>query len=518
MLRNPTIIDKMRPFSGNQFLVLLLLAAPALALAAGVKDFGAKGDGISDDTAAVQAAIDACAKQGEPLVFPAGTFLTGTIRLHSHTEIELSAKAVWKGIPMVDAYPLQQVSLAGGAKTVSRRALIFAQDAERIVIRGHGTIDGNGSHEAFRDGIANSPARPYGLWIVRGRDIRIEGIHLRNSAFWMQHYAECDHLRISGIRVFNHANLNNDGLDIDDCHDVVVSDSVFDSTDDALCMKSEGGRGVSDVVITNCLLASHADAIKLGTASHGGFRRIAINNIVIRPSAADRVGHPLQVKGGLAGIDLMSTDGGTLEDIVIQNVVMDGVETPLVIKLGNRWTTSDKTMPGAGAARAFVTEENPADAPRATDGSVRNVRIAHVVARRSGPIPSSITGYPGHPVENITLNDVLIEVEGGSPACDQPVLENSSSYPYNRMFGRELPAYAFFIRHAANVCLRDVQVKTIAPDGRRAVAIEDATVTLDNVEIVNSGGLARGPVLVDRPGAVRLLGVSTGLKVDTVSP
>jgi len=487
-----------------------LLLVSAMALAGNIRDFGAKGDGSTDDTTAIQTAIDTCSANGEKLIFPAGTFLTGTVFLRSNTAIELTTKAVWKGIGRVDAYPMQRPRGFGGRMISAWRAMIYAEDVENVSIGGQGTIDGNGGHAALHTGSRNSPDRPFGLWIIRGRDIRIEAVQMRHSAFWMQHYEQCDHVRITGIRVFNHANLNNDGVDLTDCHDVIVSDAEIDSSDDALCIKSHGERGASDMVISNCVLASHADAFKMGTASVGGFRRITANNLVIRPSAADHIEHPLKVKGGLAGIDLMSTDGGTLEDIVIQNVVMDGVETPVVIKLGDRWAKGGRPDEARGSAR----EGGP---PRTTAGVVRNVLIGHVVARRSGPIPSSITGYPGHCVENITLSDMLIEIEGGSPATDLKVPENSGRYPYNRIFGQKLPAHSFFVRHAKNVQFRDVQVKTIAPDQRPAFIFEDATGTLDNVDIVNHGGQGIAPVLVDKAGAIGLRGVSRGLKVQVRS-
>jgi hypothetical protein len=486
-----------------------LLLVPAMALAGNVRDFGAKGDGSTDDTTAIQTAIDTCSANGEKLIFPAGTFLTGTVYLRSNTAIELTAKAVWKGIGRVDAYPMQRPRGFGGRMISAWRAMIYAEDVENVVISGQGTIDGNGGHAAFPKA-PNSSDRPFGMWIVRGQDIRVEGIQMRNSALWMQHYQECDHVRITGIHVFNHANLNNEGVDLTDCHDVIVSDAEIDSSDDALCLKSHGERGVSDVVISNCVLASHADAFKMGTASRGGFRRITVNNLIIRPSAADPIEHPLKVKGGLAGIDLMSTDGGTLEDIVIQNVVMDGLETPLVIKLGDRWAKAGRPAEARGSAR----EGDPA---RSAAGVVRNVFIGHVVARRSGPIPSSITGYPGHCVENITLSDMLIEIEGGSPATDLKVPENSGRYPYNRTFGQKLPAHAFFVRHAKNVQFRDVQAKTIAPDQRPGFVFEDATGTLDNVDIVNDGGQGNPPVRVDKAGAIALSGGSRGLKVQVRS-
>ncbi len=211
-----------------------LLLAPIATRAASVADYGARGDGATDDTSAVQKAVDACAAAGEKLVFPAGTFLTGTIVLRDNTAIELSAKAVWKGIARVDAYPMQRPDGFAGRTHAAWRAMLYAEGADHISIGGAGTLDCNGGAPVFAKTPEN-PDRPFGLWFVRCRNIRIEGIQMRASAHWMQNYLECDRIRIDGIRVFNHVNLNNDGLDLTDCRDVIVSGARIDSTTTRWC-------------------------------------------------------------------------------------------------------------------------------------------------------------------------------------------------------------------------------------------------------------------------------------------
>lgn len=481
------------------YFILSVPGLTARAESASVMNFGAKGDGITDDTKAIQVAVDKSSEKGEKLIFPEGTFMTGTVYLRSNTTIELTAKAVWKGIGRVDVYPVQHPVGLNGKTAGNRGAMIFAEGVENISISGQGLIYGNGGHQSFQSGIADSPDRPFGIWIVRSKNILIDGIQMQNSAYWMQNYVDCDHVRITGIRVFNHANLNNDGLDITDCHNVIVSDCEIDSSDDALVPKSHSERCVSDLVVSNCILASHAHCFKLGTASVGGFRRITVNNLVLRSSLADHIVHQAKVKGGESGIELLSSDGGILEDITIRNVVMDGQETPFCIKLGNRWEKQKGDLTGKNA------------------GIIRNIFIGGVIVRHAGPIPSSITGYPGHSVENITFSDMMIEIEGGLPAYDNPVPENSGNYPFNRIFGPKLPAYAFFVRHARNVRFQNIQVRTIAADERRAFLFEDATGVLENVEIANKGGDYRGSVLVDRTGAIDLLGSGNNLKVDIAS-
>ncbi len=386
---------------------------------ASVFDFGAKGDGITDDTEAIQRAIDVCSANGTKLVFPAGTFMTGAVFLRSNISIELSAKAVWKAIGKTELFPVQYPVRQDGSQMLSWSAMIFGKDIENVRISGNGVIDGSGNHPAFGTSRGDKQ-RPFGIWIIRGRNISMEGFHLRNTAFWGMHFDECDHLKLTGLNLYNHSNLNNDGIDISDCHDVIISDCVIDSS-----------------------------------------------------------------------------DGGILEDIVIQNVVMDGVETPISIKLGDRWVRGHN-MP---------TSILGAEAP----GVVRNIFISNVIARNSGPIPSLITGYPDHYVENIKLSDIFIEVEGGLPAHDVIVPENSSAYPVNRMFGLKNPAYGFFIRNVKNVQLRNVQMVTQNPDDRRAIIFENATGIIENIDIENSGGQGRPSLLVDNTEALTLRGDNSGV-------
>jgi polygalacturonase len=177
----------------------------------------------------------------------------------------------------VEAYPMQHPAGGGGRRVRPWRAFIYGEDVENLVIGGTGLIHGNGEDPAFGKKL-DDPNRPFGLWIVRGRNLRVEGVEMRSSAFWMQNYEDCDHVRISGIRVFNHANLNDDGLDLTDCQNVIVSDAEIDSTDDALCLKSHGNRGTPDVVIGNCVLATHASAFKMGTASVGHTIGFSVGN------------------------------------------------------------------------------------------------------------------------------------------------------------------------------------------------------------------------------------------------
>ncbi|RZM28201.1 MAG: hypothetical protein EOO88_09900 [Pedobacter sp.] len=220
-----------------------------------ITDYGARA-GSADNATSIQKAIDKATIEGGTVIVPAGIFITGTIQLKSNVTLQLNKNAVLKGIANKAAYPSIRIAYQAHSTTgQTGYALIFASKAQNISIIGEGTIDGNGEDPIFDSKSNPNTMRPYGLLIESCRNITISGIKMQHSAMWMQRYVNCDFLKITGVTVFNHANWNNDGVDIDDCHNVVISDCIIDADDDALCFKSEGDRGVKNVVVTNCILA-----------------------------------------------------------------------------------------------------------------------------------------------------------------------------------------------------------------------------------------------------------------------
>ncbi|MEE9460416.1 MAG: glycoside hydrolase, partial [Bacteroidales bacterium] len=188
-------------------------------------------------------------------------------------------------------------------------------------------------------------------------------------------------------------------------------------------------------------------------------------NCVIKPSA-DEV--PIFGKrNGISGISLEIVDGGVMDGITISNISMDGPEVPIFIRLGNR------------ARKHFPEAETPAV------GQLSNVLISQVIARNTGKTGCAITGIPGYPVKNIKLSNMILEFAGGvkDPVNPADVPELEDLYPEATMFG-ELPAYAFFIRHAENISLSDITTITLDPDMRKPVLIQD----VKEITITNAPG------------------------------
>jgi len=203
------------------------------------------------------------------------------LTLKSNVTLFINTGSTLKAVADQDEFQLVQSSVISRMDVVPWKAFIRADSQQNITICGGGTIDASGDAASFRDGVENSPNRPYGLCIINCEKVVVEDLYLRSSAFWMQRYLQCSGVRLSKLNVFNHANKNNDGIDVDSSNDVIISDCIIDSSDDGICIKSEGEAPVKNIVVTNCIVASHASALKLGTGSVGGFENIAFSNIVV---------------------------------------------------------------------------------------------------------------------------------------------------------------------------------------------------------------------------------------------
>ncbi|RJP22609.1 MAG: glycoside hydrolase family 28 protein [Candidatus Omnitrophota bacterium] len=415
------------------------------------KEYGAVGDGETKDTIAIQKAIDAAADAGGGTVFfPPGKYLSGTLFLKNNITLYLENGAVLLGSVDADDFPLTIPAFRSYTDKYVRQSLIFGEHLRDVAIVGKGTIDGQGAAFRWKEYLN----RPYNIRLISCSNVLIEGIRLRNSPMWMQHYLDCDHVTIRGIRVENHVTYNNDGIDIDCCRNVVISDCVIDSDDDALCLKSTADRPTENVTITNCILSSHCNALKMGTESNGGFRNISISNCSIQSSY--KTESIYGVGRGLAGIALEIVDGGEMDRIAISNIAMRGVKTPIFLRLGNR-------------ARPFKE-----DMPKPKMGAMRNIHISNVVATDVDKIGCSITGLPDHPIENVTLNNIRITFDGGGTNEEAYAIvpEKPDSYPESTMFG-VLPAYGFYCRHGKGLRFNQIDLDWKENDLRPALICED---------------------------------------------
>lgn len=278
--RAPLLSGKSRFLSIALLTALFVGASVLVAADYPITDFGAIADAPTLATEAVQEAIDTCsAAGGGRVVIPTGSFTIGTIRLKDGVTLHLQKGAFLYGSPEIADYIPIKPDYVALRTRVETRQLIFAEGVENIGITGEGVLDGQGA--AFEPISGNEGiTRPHLIQMINCRNVTIKGITMRNSGAWMQHYLACENLQVEGIRVFNHANKNNDGLDIDGCRNVTVSNVIIDSDDDAIVLKSTSGAICENVAISNVVVSSHCNGLKLGTESNGGFRNIVFSNWV----------------------------------------------------------------------------------------------------------------------------------------------------------------------------------------------------------------------------------------------
>ena len=421
-----------------------------------VTDFGAKSDTTVVSTDAVQQCIDRCsADGGGRVVVPAGDYVIGTIILRSNVHLHLELGATLYGSTELRDYRRVKSGYKSLRTHTETIQLVYADSVENVTIDGYGTIDGRG--RVF----------PKLSWNDEG----ITRPHLLRF--------------IQSLKVLNRNNYNNDALDLDGCHDVIVSDVIADSDDDGITLKSTSPRLCEDVTIQNCIVSSHCNAVKLGTETNGGFRNIAIRGIVVKPSSDQSsrfFGRPI----GTSALSLEIVDGGVMENVSVSDLTVTGTESPIFVRLGHRgrgWTFSKS------GASAFVSQSVSGGNEGATKsqkpdsvetvGRMRGIYINNVHVRDAGSYGCSITGLPGHPVEDVHVSDVTVYQRGGIKeeqltAIRQALAdEKAAEYPEATMWG-PLPAKGFYVRHGRGVKFDRVRTYTEEADARPEFVREDA--------------------------------------------
>ena len=441
--------------------ILLLGSTPAISKSYSIIDYGAKGDGKFINTTAIQSAIDAAALAGGGTVcIPAGTWLTGTITFKSNITLLLDAGAILLGSTNLKDYPSHIPSYRSYTDNYTERSLIYAEKCKNIAILGRGEINGQGG----KFPIERHPykIRPYLLRFIECANLIVRDITIKNSPMWVQHYLSCENVIIDGITVdSHHSNLNNDGIDIDSCDKVRITNSFIYSEDDAIVLKSTSNRPCKNVTVMNCILSSNeSNAFKCGTESNGGFQNITVSNCTIYDTRK-------------SGIALEMVDGGLFDRVIISNIVMDNTNNPIFIRLGNRARPYKEGMEKPGM------------------GSMKNIIISNVIATNTGKynkpdllgfqrktasplIGSSILGLPGYDIENVTLENIRIEWPGGGSLQDANIdpPEDPDNYPEYSNFGIT-PSYGFFCRHVKNLKIYNLHMTFNQTDHRPALVVDD---------------------------------------------
>ncbi len=427
-------------FLASLFLPACLWAAPGQV----VELSGAVGDGATLNTVALQSAIDACSAAGGGILhFPAGRYLTGTLQLKDNVTLHLDADATILGSTNAADYRNLDPFIDGTGSQMGY-ALIVAVGAHHVGLEGPGTLDGQG--RAVKAAQAHYDIRPFLVRWVKCQDITVQDVHLINSGAWTMNFFQSQNATVTGVTIRSLGLVNNDGIDLDSCAQVDLKGCTINSGDDAICLKATSPAPCQDITAEDCQLQTHCNGIKLGTESLGDFTRIRVSHCQL---------HDVQ----LAGIALYSVDGAHLTDVTISNITMERVTVPISIRLGAR-------------LKVFRAGDQPKP-----PGTLRDVTIRDVQATGTGPIGMLITGLPGHPIENLTLDDIHLEVPGGGTAAEAAVVlgEKPATYPEWNMYGKVMPAYGFYLRHARGVTFSHISITTQKPDGRHLYQLVDVT-------------------------------------------
>ncbi len=433
-----------------------------------VRDFGARGDGITLDTAAIQAAIDACAASGGGLVvFGAGCYVSGTVFLRTGVTVRLEENAVLRG--STDTVLYYSCDFADYPAEFSG-SLVYAEDATGIGICGPGVIDGQGksfphgaenfnAEEMSKAGTAASYSRPVLVRFERCERITLDGITLTNAASMAVHCELCRDVRVTGVTVDNRVNQNTDGINFIGCEDVIVSDCRLSCGDDAIAIYKSARR----MTVADCIISSRWAAFRIGPFSKGLFRDITVSNCLIH----DTFG---------AAIKLQMVEGGVMENISFSNIVMENVTGPISLRLAGwlGWRRERTSSLPLGIMRNISFH-----GIRATVAADAHP-LPHEGPRSPGETRSciSITGQPGHPITGISFSDVHVTFPGGGTreeAARDDIQEMPDAYPEYHMFG-VLPAFGMYARHVHDLALRGVRFDLAAPDMRPAIFCDDANV------------------------------------------
>ena len=424
--------------------VLLFFMSPLLIIVNGqyaVRSFGAKGDGSTMDTQPIQKAIDKAFENGGGIVeVTPGIYKIGTLILKNNVELHLQSGAVLFGSP--DFHDYAEVNQKFESRTFPLYAkyfMIFAEEAHNISITGSGTINGNGSKNFLKGNPENE--RPNMLRLVNCEYVIIRDVHLLESANWTLHLLGCKSVNIDGVDIETEQDGNRDGIDVDCCQRVTINNCNFSTGDDAIVMKASNDVLCQDIAITNCQIRTRASAIKTGTESNGGFKNITVSNCIIK----DIPRH--------AGIELMTVDGGIMQNIMIDNITMENVATPIFIRVGIR-------------ARPFKNGQYVSRIDDVRDISLNNISVLNA------KLPSSIMGLHDKKIKNVTITNYTVsnsEIQKPIPFNKVPFLE--FDYPA-AIFFKNLPAYGLYCRNVEELHLNNLVMYAPAGETRPAIAFD----------------------------------------------
>jgi hypothetical protein len=420
------------------------------------RNYGAKGDGSTNDTAAIQNAINACTGTGGSVLLSNGDFVAGTLYLQSNMTFFIDYSASLDSTGDGNDYPKQNPPTTNNQLLNCRRAMLYAVSVSNLKIDGGGTIWGKGDTGSTNGGSWYGDAikeaeRPMLIWTVVSDHVTIQNIYGRLSPMWAIVPMETDYLLIKDVLLNTDLSYTHDGIDIVDCHHTVVQDCTVYTGDDSYCPKTGIRRGVDDLLIKDCFVGhAGSNGYKFGTASYGGFSNALIQDCYIKNAT-------------YAAMVVMSRNGADVSNINYSRLEFSNCGAAFFVFLGQQPGHPDGDVDKLG--------------------SINNVHFTDILCSvnnsTSNKWGSNITGqiYNGttYSISNLFFTNCNITFLGGdSSVPGNPPEWDSNQYPEVSMWG-DLPAYGYWMRHVNGVTFTNCISRKNGSDARPEKATNDTS-------------------------------------------
>ena len=405
----------------------LLLAVSASAADFPAANYGAKGDGQTVDTAAIQKAIDDAAKSKGTVVFKPGAYLSGSLFLKTGMQIRLDEGVEIRGVHDLSAYPIMATRVAG-IEMQWPAALINVYQQSNVQIYGKGSIDGDGKvfwdkywqmrreeyePKGLRWAVDYDCRRPRLIQIYKSSNVRLQGLTLKRSGFWTVHICYSQDVNVEGTTIRNNIpgaggkGPSTDGIDIDSSANVIVEDADIECNDDAICLKAgrdaDGlrvNRPSEKIRIRHNTVRGGAAGVTIGSETSGGIRDVEVDRLTV-------------MAGVPAGILFKSanTRGGTVQSIRIRNVDMQGVARPISITMN--WNPSYSYAKLPDGVKEVPDYWRVLLAPVSPERGLPHFRDIHISDIRATGAQQAfaVSAYPDAPLKDFEFKNINIEAK-----------------------------------------------------------------------------------------------------------
>ena len=414
---------------------------PALTL--NVRDFGATGDGVNNDTPAINQAIEKChASGGGTVFFPAGRYGAGSIHLLSNVRLSLDPKAAIFGLTgafeLPETNPFSQYQ--DGGHSHFHDALLWGENVENVAIVGGEVGGGAIGHTDPKPGNGDKV-----IAIKVGKNLDFENVTHQKGGHFVYLLNDCENVTLNGVVIKE----SRDAVDFMGCRNVQVHDCNFTGCgDDTIGVKSDYALGrkinSANFYVWDSYFESGCNGLQFGSETAGDFENCNFWNI--------RIGRAMK-----AGIGITCNDGGIIDDVNYSNIVVKGAASPIYLLITDRLRSGD---------------------PAKKIGTIKNVKIMNVTitdcqAGRQGPVlAATISGRPESSMENITLENVRIDYPGGGNAADANLVPKYPKDYSPRSLGPR-PAAGLYVRHVEGLTLKNVEITFDEPDQRPPAVFYD---------------------------------------------